>query len=518
MGTSQGFGERILAGIERAGNRLPDPATLFLIAIAIVVVLSLVFASLGTSAVHPGTGKEIAAVSLADPANIRRFFTELPTIFTSFHPLGVVLVVMLGVGVAERAGLIGVSLAALVRAVPSRLLTLTVVFAGVQASLAADAGYVVLTPLAAALFHSIGRHPIAGLAAAFAGVAGGFSANLLVTSLDPLLGGISTAAAQLYDPKYMVAPTANYFLMVAFVPLFTIVGAIVTDRIIEPRLWASAPLGGDLAGMGAEEPSAEQKALERRGLRAAGLVILAATAVILWLVLPEDGVLRDPKNANNPLAPFFNSIVSLLFVVFLLCGIAYGVGARTIRSDKDVVGMMGKSMSDMGGYLVLAFAASIFIALFNWSNLGTILAINGAAFLRAAGIDGLPLLLALIVVSSMINILIGSASAKWAILAPVMVPMLMGVGISPEATQAAYRVGDAFTNPITPLLPYFPLILIMCQRYVPNFGIGSLVATMLPYSVWFGISSTILFSVWYVLDLPLGPGVSATIPVPGAGG
>ncbi|MFM2044594.1 MAG: hypothetical protein RLY86_3170 [Pseudomonadota bacterium] len=513
MGEKSTLGQRLLDGIERVGNRLPDPATLFLIAILIVIALSVVMAAAGVSAVHPGTGKEVAAVSLADPANITRFLSELPKVFTSFHPLGLVLVVMLGVGVAERTGLIGVSLAALVRAVPAKLLTPTVVFAGVQSSLASDAGYVVLTPLAAALFYSVGRHPIAGLAAAFAGVSGGFSANLLITSLDPLLGGITQEAARLYDPAYVVNATANYYLMMAYVPLFTIVGWVITDWVIEPRLNKMNPVDGNVPKH-SDDMSPEQVLAEKRGLRWAGWTLLGSIAAILWMTVPDGAILRDPA-ARDPLNPFYASIVTILFLVFLLCGIAYGIGARVINNDRDVVKMMNDTMASMGGYLVLAFAASVFIALFNWSQLGTILAINGAGFLKEAGITGMPLLIGIILVSSLVNILVGSASAKWAILAPVMVPMLMGIGVAPEATQAAYRVGDAFTNIITPLLPYMPLILIMCQRYVKGFGIGSLIATMLPYSIWFGITSTALFCVWYALDLPLGPGIYSTIPVPG---
>ncbi|WP_114394391.1 AbgT family transporter [Oleisolibacter albus] len=512
MGTEGAWGQRVLAGIERTGNRLPDPVTLFLLSILGLVGLSALLAALGVAAVHPGTGKTIAAVSLADGAQIRRLLTELPQIFAGFPPLAMVLIVMMGVGVAERSGLIAMALGSLVRAVPPRLLTLTVVFAGVQASLAADAGYVVLTPLAAVLYHSVGRHPVAGLAAAFAGVAGGFSANLLPTSLDPLLAGITQTAARLIDPAYEVPVTANYYLMVAFVPLFTLVGALVSDRIVEPRLNATAPLAPDLRPeVAAATP--EQRAAERRGGRYAGWTLLAAAAAMLALVLPEGAPLWDPA-ATIPLTPFLHALVALLFLVFLACGIAYGIGTGAVRSDRDVVRMMGASMADMGGYIILAFAAALFIALFGWSNIGAILAIEGAALLKAVGFTGLPLMLAIILVTCTLNLLIGSASAKWAILAPVLVPLLMLLGATPEATQAAYRVGDAITNPVTPLMPYFPLILIMAQRYVPGFGIGSLVATMLPFSLWFGISSTGLFAVWFLLDLPLGPGSGVGMPAP----
>ncbi len=501
-------GGGILEAIERVGNRLPDPATLFLIAIIILVALSALLSGMGVSAIHPGTGKELVATNLLSAEYIRRFLTDLPTIFASFPPLAVVLLCVMGVGVAEKTGLIGVSLGALVRAMPKSLLTLTVVFAGVQSSMATDAGYVVLIPLAGMLFHSSGRHPVAGIAAAFAGVSGGFSSNLLVTSLDPLLGGISQAAARLVDPGYEVLATANWYLMAAFVPLFTIIGTVVTDRLIEPRLLRTAPIAADLT-VTMDEAGPEQRERERRGLRFAGLTLLAIMALFGVAVVPEGAILRD---AAGTVEPFLRGIVAVLFISFLIIGIAYGIGARVITSDRDVVKMMGQSMSDMGGYIVLAFCCAVFIALFGWSNLGGILAVNGAAFLKEAGFTGLPLLVAIIIVSALINILIGSASAKWAILGPVMVPMLMLLGITPEASQAAYRVGDSFTNPITPLLPYFPLILIMCQRYTPGFGIGSLLATMLPLAMWMGFGAVMLFCGWYVLELPLGPGARIHMP------
>lgn len=512
MDGRRGWGQRILDGIERVGNRLPDPATLFLFAIAILVVLSALLAAMGTTVVHPGTGKPVAAVNLMDGAQVRRLLTELPQVFANFPPLAMVLIVMMGVGVAERTGLIAVSLGAFVRAVPQRMLSLAVVFAGVQASLATDAGYVVLTPLAAALYYSVGRHPIAGLAAAFAGVAGGFSANLLITGLDPLLAGITQAAARLIDPTYTVHAAANYYLMAAFVPLFTVVGAYLTDRVVEPRLMATAPASKAVSGLASTEVGPAEAARERRGLRFAGVTLAVLTVAVALLVVPEGAPLRDPSNVAMPIQPFLTALIAILFLAFLLCGIAYGIGAGTVKSDKDVVGMMSATMADMGGYIVLAFACAVFIALFGWSNLGVILAVNGADFLKSIGFTGMPLMIGIILVTCMINLLIGSASAKWAILAPVMVPMLMQLGVTPEATQGAYRVGDAFTNMVTPLLPYFPLMLVMCQRYVPTFGIGSLIATMIPYAVWFGLSSTILFGVWYALDLPLGPGVAVRMP------
>jgi aminobenzoyl-glutamate transport protein len=512
---SAGRGQRMLDWVERVGNRLPDPVTLFLLSILGLIALSALLASQGVAVRHPGTGQMMSAVSLADATQMRRLFIELPQIFVNFPPLGLVLIIVMGIGVAERTGLIAVALGRFVRAMPTRLLSFTIVFAGVVSSIATDAGYVVLPPLAALLYASVGRHPVAGIAAAFAGVAGGFGANLVIIPLDPILAGLTQAAARLIDPAYTVYATANYFIMTAMVPVYAVVGAVLTDRVVEPRLNRGAALRPGLTLTDVSEPDAEEQRLQRRGLRATGIALLIMVILTALMVVPADAPLRDPGSAN-PLEPFLRALVTILFIIFLVCGIVYGVATKRIRSDRDVVEMMSKSLGEMGGYIVLSLACAVFIALFAWSNIGLILAVEGAGFLREIGFVGLPLLLGIILVSSLINLLIGSASAKWAIMAPVLVPMLMQLGISPEATQAAYRIGDAFSNTVTPLLPYFPLVLVMCQRYVAGFGLGSLIATMLPYCIWFGIASSAVFAGWILLDLPLGPGVSVFYSVPAA--
>lgn len=498
---------RALDAIERTGNRLPDPITLFAILAGLVVVASWVATGAGVSAVHPGTGATIESVNLLSGEGIRRILTEMVRNFANFPPLGLVIVVIIGIGVTERSGLITVALKRLVAAVPPSLLTATLVFGGVMSSMAVDAGYVVLTPLGAMVFAAVGRHPLAGLAAAFAGVSGGFSANLLVTSLDPLLSGISTTAAQLVDPAYEVLPTANYYFMLVSVVLVTVVGTLVSVTIVEPRLgaWNSAD---------ASEPTdttlGEVTAVERRGLRAAGITFLLFAIVTALLVVPENGLLRDPNATDRPLMeqirPFLDSIVSLLMIVFLLCGIVYGVTAGTIRSDRDVARMSGEGVAVLGSYIVLAFAAAQFIAWFNWSNLGLILAIKGADGLRALQFTGVPLLLSFIVVAALLNLFIGSASAKWAVMAPVFVPMLMLLGYSPETVQAAYRVGDSATNIITPLMQYFPVIIAFALKYDRKAGIGTLISAMLPFSVAFLIAWSVLFAVWIAFGWPLGPG------------
>ncbi|MEO0558809.1 MAG: AbgT family transporter [Bacteroidota bacterium] len=503
--------DRFLDGVERAGNRLPDPVTLFLIFIGMVMVASAIAAALGASAVHPGTGERIQALNLFSGDLIQRLLVELPETFAAFPPLGLVLAVMLGIGVADKTGLIAAALKAFMSSIPNTLLTAALIFAGIMSSLAVDAGYVVVIPLGAVLFAGAGRHPLAGLAAAFAGVSAGFSSNLLLTGLDPLLAGFTTPAAQLIDASYEVAATANYYLMIALVPVFIIVGTWITERLVEPRLGEWSPSDGEDE---TSASSADTEALtdtERRGLRWAGIVLLVTLVGIALLVVPSGAPLRGPE---GELAPFYSSIVALMLIAFLLPGLAYGIVTGSIKRDRDAVKMTADAMSDLGLYIVLAFVAAHFIALFNWSNLGTIVAISGAKGLEAIGFTGIPLLVAFVLVSATVNLLVGSASAKWAILAPIFVPMLMLLGFSPELTQGAYRLGDAFTNIITPLMPYFPLVIVFGQKYQKDLGIGTLIGAMLPYSIGFGLVSIALLIAWVLFGLPLGPGAPLEYVVP----
>ena len=497
-----GMIERSLGAVERVGNRLPDPVTLFLILIAIVIVLSVITAWAGVAVIHPISGDQIAAINLLSADQVRRILTEMSQTFADFPPLGMVLVVMLGVGVAEKSGLVAAALTAFVRRVPRPALSGALVFAGVMSSLAADAGYVVLIPLGAVVFYAAGRHPIAGLAAAFAGVSGGFSANLVLTSLDPLLAGISQSAAQIVDPAYQVPITANYYMMITLVPIFVAVGALITDRLIEPRL-----------GSYDETPEGVAEAAEdgagQRGLRAAGWTGLLFLIAVALLVVPEGAPLRGEDGGLDPL---YRSLVAIMALGFFLVGMAYGIAEKAIKSDRDAVQMTASSMSDMGLYIVLAFVAAHFIALFNWSNLGVITAILGAEGLKAIGFTGIPLAVSFVFVAAFINLFVGSASAKWAIMSTIFVPLMMLLGYSPELTQAAYRIGDSVTNILTPLMPYFPLVIVFGRRYVKDFGIGTLIATMLPYSVSFGLAGIALLITWMLLGLPLGPGVEILMP------
>ncbi len=498
-----GWGQRALDRIERWGNRLPEPATLFLILIALVLGISWLASVANVWAEHPGTGERIEAVNLLERDGIQRIFTEMVDNFAQFPPLGLVLVAMLGLGVAERSGLIEALLRGIIAWTPKKWATGAVVLAGLLSSIAADAGYVVLIPLGAVLFHGMGRHPLAGLAAAFAGVSAGFSANLVLTSLDPLLVGFTGPAAALIDETYEVDPAANWFLMAALVPVFTLTGVFVTERIITPRLGAYS--GETDAGATDTRLTSEEK----RGLRGAAIAVAVCLAALLWMTLPANAIFRDEA---GQLAPLLDSLVPLMLILFFIPGLVYGRLTGSITSEKQAVAMTSETMSGMGGYIVLAFVAAQFVAYFEWSQLGSILAIQGAAFLDGLGVRGIPLLLGFILVSAFINLFVGSASAKWAIMAPVFVPMFMLMGYSPELTQAAYRVGDSFTNIITPILPYFPLIIVSARRYAPNAGIGTVISMMTPYSVGFGLAGATVLLVWVLFGLPLGPGAPLHYP------
>lgn len=495
------LGNSLLNAVERAGNRLPDPVTIFVILIGIVMGASVIAALAGLAAEHPLTGETVVAQNLFAPEYVRRLLVEMPETFTGFHPLGMVLVVMIGAGVAERAGLFGAGLRSLIKGIPDFLLTPSLVFAGIMSNLAVDAGYVVLIPLGGIVFAAAGRHPVAGMTATFAGVSAGFSANLLVGALEALLFGITQSSAQFLVPDWEPNLLGNWYFTLTLTPVLMIVVTLVNDLVVEPRLGRWTPP----ADFRQPDQETGLSPAERKGLGAAGLALLAVVALALFLVFGPGETLQDPDHDINVFTPFFNAIVALFFLAFLAMGLAYGAAAGTIRSDRDAVQLASKSMADMGLYIILAFAMAHFIALFNWSNLGILTAIGGGDLLARLDLPAPLLLLVMILLVALLNLFIGSASAKWALIGPVLVPMLMLQGISPEASTLAYRMGDQATNIITPLMPYLPLVLVFAQRYVPEFGLGSLIATMLPHSLAILASSILLMAVWFLLGLPLGP-------------
>ena len=487
--------------VERLGNLLPNPATLFAGLALIVVGLSWVFSRMGVAVIHPSTGQSLPVINLLSVEGLQRMLVNLVPNFVEFPPLGSVLVCLVGIAVAERTGLITAALRMVVMATPPRWLSSIVVFGGILSHSGADVGFVLYIPLGAAVFHVVGRHPLAGLAAAFAGVAGGFNANIVLGTIDVLLGGITQSAAAVVKPGIVVTPAANWYFMAASSVLITFVGAWVTEKIIEPRL-------GSYTGDAAREAVKPLSTGEKRGLRWAAVAVLTLTALVLVGTLTDVGFLVDPKNPSFLASYFIRGLIFFIFFYGLVAGIAYGIGAGTIRNDHDVVDGMSASLATMGSYIVMAFFASQFLAYFTWTNLGTVLAVKGAGVLQGFDLQDSPiiLLVSLVFFTSAVDLLIGSASAKWTLLAPIFVPMFMLLGYSPEIVQGAYRVGDSCTNIITPLNGYFPLILGFAVRYVPKTGIGSMIALMLPYSVAFLITWTLMLMGWIALGLPVGPG------------
>jgi aminobenzoyl-glutamate transport protein len=499
--TSQkGWVNRFLRIVERGGNALPHPATLFLLFALAIVVISWLAAQTGLEVKHPSTGAAIRPASLISVNGLHWILTSLVTNFTGFAPLGTVLVALLGIGVAESSGLIGAAMRLVVLSAPRSLLTVVIVFAGIMSNMASEIGYVLLIPLAAMIFEAAGRHPLAGMAAAFAGVSGGYSANLLLGTVDPLLAGFTESAARIIDPTVTVNPACNYLFMVASTFLLSLVGTLVTEWIVVPRLGAWRPEHRAAGPTAIEGLSTGEK----RGLSWALLAAVAFGAILLWGTVPSDGFLRDPQTRDLLKSPFMSGIVALIFLGGAICGLAYGIGARTIRSDGDAVRGMSKSMETLGGYLVLVFFAAQFVAFFNWTNLGLILAVKGAETLKASGLGGAPLMILFVLFAAAMNLFIGSASAKWAVMAPIFVPMFMILGYPPELTQAAYRVGDSCTNVISPMMSYFAMIIAFFQRYDKQAGLGTLVATMLPYSVVFLIAWCVMLTVWISFGWRLG--------------
>ncbi len=503
---------RFLRVVEWLGNALPHPVTLFALFAIGILLLSGILGALDVSVPDPrpegAKGRApnglIEVVSLLNAEGLRLIILNLVTNFTGFVPLGTVLVALLGVGVAERSGLLTALIRGMVLKASPRTVTVVIVFAGIVSNTASEMGYVVLVPLAAVVFYSLGRHPLAGLAAAFAGVSGGYSANLLLGTVDPLLAGITQEAARLIDPDYMVDASANWFFMFVSTFVITAIASVISLKVVEPAL---GEYDRSQVNFGDDEHRFDPLTREeRRGLMAAGAAALAMVLLIAWMVLPEGAVLRNPETGEIRNSPFLRGIVALIFVFFLVPGIVYGKVVGTINTDRDVIDAMANAMSTLGLYIVLVFFAAQFVAFFGWTNLGAVTAVTGATFLQNIGLTGPVVFFFFILVCGFINLMLGSASAQWAVTAPVFVPMLMLLGYSPEVIQAAYRIGDSSTNIITPMMSYFGLIMAFVAKYVPKAGVGTLIAMMLPYSVAFITCWSLFFFLWvFVLGMPVGP-------------
>jgi aminobenzoyl-glutamate transport protein len=509
------IGQRLLDGLERVGNKLPDPAAIFLIALVVTFLVSRVLSSVAFTEMDPRTIKRneagevvsseaIVIKNLISPAESTHFFTRMVKTYTDFAPLGVVLVAMLGVGVMERSGFIHAALKTVLPITPKYLLTPALLLVSIMSHTAADTGYVLVIPLGGLIFAAAGRHPVAGITVAFAGVSGGFSANFLPSALDPLLQSFTEASAHIIDPARSVNPLCNWYFMAASCSLIVGAGWFLNDRVLEPRLMEHLPVDG--TGDEDQRDLHSMSDPERKGLYAAfwtlGLLIL----VLIGICYPASSPLRAPKTGGltDHGAPLMEMIVPLIAVFAFIPGVVHGYVAKSFKNHRDVVKAMAESMNTMGYYLVMAFCAALFTYAFRESNLGALLAIKGAAVLKTLQLPGAITIIGIILLAAFVNLLVGSASAKWALLGPIFVPMLMQLGYSPELTQAAYRIGDSSTNILTPLLPYFPLIVVYCQRYSKRTGVGTLISTMLPYSICFMFLWTALLLIWWGLGIPLG--------------
>ncbi|NVK88897.1 MAG: AbgT family transporter, partial [Gammaproteobacteria bacterium] len=463
---------RVLNRIERIGNKLPDPAIIFLIAMVIIWGLSFWFSQMSFDAIDPRTGKTIVINNLLSGDSMATFLSGMVKTFTGFAPLGVVLVAMLGVGVAEHSGFINAGLKLMLRVTPQALLTPSIILIAIVSHTATDAGYVLVIPLAGIIFYAMGRHPVAGIAAAFAGVSGGFGANFIPSGIDPLLQSFTQSGAQIIQADIQVNPLNNWFFTSASSLFIVLLGWYITDKIIEPRLKNTPVETSDED----ELPTFDEiTAKERRSFWIATLVMAAGLLLLFWAASGSDSPLRSPEgDLTRFSAPLMQSIVPLIFLLFIIPGTVYGFLSGRFNSSKDVIQAMSKSMNQMAYYIVMAFFCALFIDAFYKSNIGALMAIEGAELLKSAQLPSGVTIVGIIILTGVVNLFVGSSSAKWGLLAPIFVPMLMQLGISPDLTQAAYRVGDSTTNIITPLMPYFPLVVVYCQRYVKSVGIGTL--------------------------------------------
>lgn len=509
MSQSSTWVTRALDKVERVGNKLPDPAIIFLFCLVVVWVLSAIMSNFTYSAIDPRTGEGVVVNNLLTGDSLADFMSRMVTIFTGFAPLGVVLVAMLGVGVAEHSGFISAGLKRMLDVTPKSMLTPMVILVAIVSHTATDAGYVLVIPLAGVIFYAMGRHPLAGIAAAFAGVSGGFCANFIPSAIDPLLQSFTQTAAQIIDPAIEVNPLNNWFFNSASTLLIVGIGWYLTEKVIEPRLKDVEVDGNPEDIPKFDELSAQQS----KALKVSSLVMLGGIIALVAILVPESSPLRAPDGQLTSFAaPVMQSIVPLIFLLFILPGVVFGFMSGTFKSSKDMIDAMTKAMQGMSYYIVMAFFCALFIDAFGKSNLGALLAIEGAQVLKSLALPSMVTIVGIIFLTAFVNLFVGSSSAKWALLGPIFVPMLMQLNISPDLTQAAYRLGDSSSNIITPLMPYFPLVVVYCQRYVKSTGIGTLLSMMLPYTVTILFAWTAFLLLYWGLGLPLGIQASYVYP------
>lgn len=489
--------------VEKVGNKLPDPATLFVLLGVITVALSALLASMDVSAVHPGTGKTIKVVNLLTLDGFRQIWSKAVSNFATFAPLAMVLVAVIGAGLAEKSGFLGAFMQKTLGHASKSIVTFAIVFIGINGNVAGDAAYVVLPPVAGVIFLSMGRHPLLGVFCGYASVAAGFCANIMLGMSDALAYGYTEAAARMIDPSYTATPAINYYFLVVSCVVLSLTATFVTEKIMAPRFE-----GTDLSKYELDDEIAKLTPKKSRAVTLAVAATIVTLIAILLLCVGADPVLGDAKTHSimDNTSPFMMGIIILVTVVLFVPGAVYGFASGKYKNDKDMWADVSLAYKDVSAYILLCFFCAQFTNYFAWSNLGAVIAIKGAAFLQSMHFTGVPLIVGLIFVSCIVNLFIGSASAKWAILAPVMVPMMMILGYDPAVTQVAYRIGDSLTNPLSPLFYYFPLVLGFARKYEKNTGMGTIIANMLPYSIAFTVVWIILLSVWIMADIPLGPG------------
>ncbi|QZN90078.1 AbgT family transporter [Idiomarina abyssalis] len=493
---------RLLDGVEKVGNKLPDPAVMFFGLLIIVWAMSWLLSGVSFDEKHPLTGDTIGVTNLLSGTEMAAFLANMVDTFMGFAPLGVVLVAMLGVGVAERSGFINVAIKLMLNVTPKMLLTPVLILVAIVSHTAVDAGYVLVIPLGGVIFYAAGRHPLAGIAAAFAGVSGGFSANFVPSAIDPLLQGFTESAAQIIDADMQLNPLNNYYFTAASSVIVVAIGWFLTDKVVEPRL-RGAEIDGDADDMPALDDVSPR---DRKAFYAGVITMAVGLALLYFSATAENTPLADPATGElaSYSAPLMGMIVPLIFLLFIIPGIVHGYVSGNFTNSQDVIGAMTKSMEGMAYYMVMAFFCALFIKAFGDSQLGTLISVKGANFLASLELSGGVTMVGIVILVAFINLFVGSASAKWALISPIFVPMLMQLGYSPDLTQAAYRVGDSSSNIITPLLPYFPLVVLYCQRYVKGTGIGTLVAMMLPYTIALLILWSAFLILYWTLGFPLG--------------
>jgi aminobenzoyl-glutamate transport protein len=505
--------DRILDAVERAGNKLPDPITLFLGLAILVTIISAICSALNVTAVNPADGSTVEVFNLFSVAGLKYLWTNVITNFSGFAPLGMVLVAVIGSSIAEKSGFLVAVMEHFLGGAKGWIVTMVTLFLGINLNIAGDAGFIILPPLAAVLFMSIGRSPILGLFVAYAGVAAGFCANMLLGLSDALAYGFTETAAQMIDPNYSESIAINWYFLIVSCIVLTIAGTILVEKFLVHRFPITKE---ELAKYDFDENAANLTDIQKKGIRNAGIGLLIYVVIIVLMCLPifgETAILADEAGSiTGGTAPFSKGIVFTASLALFIPGAVYGATIGKYKNDKDVWADISQGFSDMGNYVFMCFFISIFTNFFSVSKLGTILAINGAGFLSDIGFTGIPLLIGLIFLSCIVNIFIGSASAKWAILAPVFIPMMMLMGYDPAITQVVYRIGDSITNPLSPLFTYLPVILGYVRKYDKNAGLGTVIANMLPYSFTFTIVWILQVIVWVVLNLPLGPGGRIYLP------